>query len=244
MAPQLELAHLVAPAHTVAQSCVTEPNGQQYCVEQASGGIALAGGAILLIYLIVLVVTIIAYVSIIRKAGYSGWWVLVGLVPIVNVVFFLIFAFATWPVVAEVRALRSASYGSGPYGRPPPGGPFVPVAVPPSAGGPPMAGGPPPAAGGRPPVPGSPVPGSALPGVGAQPEVAAPAQTGESAVIPSFGEVMRAGGVTPMTVTPAAAETVAETAPAQPSAGWFPSPEGPPGRLRYWDGANWTDQYH
>jgi hypothetical protein len=31
--------------------------------------------------------------------------------------------------------------------------------------------------------------------------------------------------------------------PGHPPAGWFPSPDGPPGQLRYWDGSGWTDNY-
>ncbi|QWC18013.1 DUF805 domain-containing protein [Cellulomonas dongxiuzhuiae] len=49
---------------------------------------------------------LIAYVRIIQKAGYSGWWVLVGLVPVLNLVMFLVFAFSTWPVLKENERLR------------------------------------------------------------------------------------------------------------------------------------------
>ncbi len=37
-------------------------------------------------------------IAIIRKAGYSGWWVITQIIPVVNIVFFLIFAFKKWPV--------------------------------------------------------------------------------------------------------------------------------------------------
>lgn len=67
----------------------------------------LFGGAALVIYLAFLVVIVIAYVRIIQKAGYSGWWVLVGIVPILNVVMFLVFAFSRWPVLREREALRA-----------------------------------------------------------------------------------------------------------------------------------------
>lgn len=39
------------------------------------------------------------YVRIIRRAGYSGWWVLILLVPVVNIVMVWVFAFSTWPVL-------------------------------------------------------------------------------------------------------------------------------------------------
>lgn len=63
-------------------------------------------GVGLVVWIAVTVVFFIAYIRIIQKAGYSGWWILVGLVPILNVVMFLVFAFATWPVQRENRALR------------------------------------------------------------------------------------------------------------------------------------------
>jgi len=37
------------------------------------------------------------YVRIAHKAGYSGWWVVLMFVPIVNLVMFWVFAFANWP---------------------------------------------------------------------------------------------------------------------------------------------------
>jgi hypothetical protein len=39
------------------------------------------------------------YVRIIRRAGYSGWWVLILLVPVVNIVMVWVFAFSTWPIL-------------------------------------------------------------------------------------------------------------------------------------------------
>ncbi|MBD3777931.1 MAG: hypothetical protein IE923_01515 [Micrococcales bacterium] len=57
---------------------------------------------------------LIAYIRIIQKAGYSGWWILIGLVPVVNVVMFLVFAYSRWPVQREVDELR-ARVGGGVY---------------------------------------------------------------------------------------------------------------------------------
>ncbi len=37
------------------------------------------------------------YARVARKAGYSGWWSLTMLVPVVNVVMLWVFAFADWP---------------------------------------------------------------------------------------------------------------------------------------------------
>jgi predicted PurR-regulated permease PerM len=60
------------------------------------------------IWPLIIATGVIAYliwlpVRILRKAGYSGWWVLVGAVPVVNVVMVWVFAFADWP------RLRTAS---------------------------------------------------------------------------------------------------------------------------------------
>jgi uncharacterized membrane protein YhaH (DUF805 family) len=38
-------------------------------------------------------------VRIARKAGYSGWWSLLMLIPIVNVVVLWVFAFSSWPAL-------------------------------------------------------------------------------------------------------------------------------------------------
>ena len=60
-----------------------------------------------------------AYVRIIRRAGYSGWWILIGVVPLVNVVMFLVFAFKEWPIQRELAQLRAMT-GQGGYRSGPP----------------------------------------------------------------------------------------------------------------------------
>jgi hypothetical protein len=67
----------------------------------------LVGGAAIAVYVAITVIFLIAYIRIIQKAGYSGWWVLVAIVPILNVVMFLVFAFSRWPVLRERDALRA-----------------------------------------------------------------------------------------------------------------------------------------
>ena len=39
-------------------------------------------------------------VRILHKAGYSGWWSLLMLVPLVNIIVIWLFAFAKWPRLA------------------------------------------------------------------------------------------------------------------------------------------------
>ena len=36
--------------------------------------------------------------KIIRKAGFSGWWVAVTVIPVFNLIFLWVFAFVDWPV--------------------------------------------------------------------------------------------------------------------------------------------------
>ena len=58
-----------------------------------------------IIVLLAVALYVIPAVKIVRKAGYSGWWCLLMLIPGVNVVAYWVFAFAKWP------ALRGASAG-------------------------------------------------------------------------------------------------------------------------------------
>lgn len=74
----------------------------------------LTGGVGLVVAVAVWLIFLIAYIRIIQKAGYSGWWILIGLVPVVNVVMFLVFAYSRWPVQREVDELR-ARVGGGVY---------------------------------------------------------------------------------------------------------------------------------
>ena len=55
----------------------------------------------LLPLLIVLFLIVPPYVKIIQKAGYSGWWVLILLVPIANLVAIWVFAFSKWPTLQK-----------------------------------------------------------------------------------------------------------------------------------------------
>ena len=56
--------------------------------------------------LLLAVIFFVAYIQIIRRAGYSGWWVLVLFVPLLNIVMLLVFAYKEWPIQRELRELR------------------------------------------------------------------------------------------------------------------------------------------
>lgn len=36
-------------------------------------------------------------VKVIRKAGFSGWWVVLAFLPIINIIALWVFAFVSWP---------------------------------------------------------------------------------------------------------------------------------------------------
>lgn len=55
------------------------------------------------IWLILAAVMLIPYVKIIKKAGYSGWWILAMFVPILNFIMLWVFAFSQWPVERRAR---------------------------------------------------------------------------------------------------------------------------------------------
>ena len=52
--------------------------------------------------LLVLILLVWAFVAIfgriVNRAGYSRWWLLTMVVPIVNLIMVWVFAFANWPV--------------------------------------------------------------------------------------------------------------------------------------------------
>lgn len=52
-----------------------------------------------LFVVVIFIAVLYPYFRIIRRAGYSGWWVLAMFVPIVNVVMLWVFAFAKWPAL-------------------------------------------------------------------------------------------------------------------------------------------------
>jgi len=51
-----------------------------------------------IIILLLIAIPILLFAPIARKAGYSGWWSLLMIIPLVNLVMIWVFAFAKWPV--------------------------------------------------------------------------------------------------------------------------------------------------
>ena len=101
-----------------------------------SGAATAAIAAFGLVYAIFILVMVafycfIAYM-IVKRAGYNPWLGLLILVPLVNFVMILIFAFSEWPVQRENAALRAqlaSAGGGGTYPgtayAPPPGPPMT-----------------------------------------------------------------------------------------------------------------------
>jgi uncharacterized membrane protein YhaH (DUF805 family) len=49
--------------------------------------------------LVLLAVPMVLIARVLRRAGYSSWWVLLVLVPLVNVVALWAFAYIRWPAI-------------------------------------------------------------------------------------------------------------------------------------------------
>lgn len=72
----------------------------------------------LLISLAITVFFVYLSYRIVSKAGFNGWWALTTLVPLLNIVMIIIFAYKPWPAVEGAAAQRPA--GSGGFQAPPP----------------------------------------------------------------------------------------------------------------------------
>ncbi|MEY2503552.1 MAG: hypothetical protein QOI07_3889 [Verrucomicrobiota bacterium] len=66
----------------------------------------------LLLGIAVTVAIVLAFVRIVQKAGYSGLWVLVLLVPVLNVVMLFVFAFSEWPMLRRQHSDGSGARGA------------------------------------------------------------------------------------------------------------------------------------
>jgi hypothetical protein len=129
------------------------------------------GGGGLLLALIALVVVMVAAAKILPKAGYSPWFALLLLVPVVGLVMILVFAFSDWPAEKELRRYRQGGYGPGSGGSPAPQWPMEPPPsygsggsqFPPPSWQTPPAGSAPQSPGSAPPWPGTPPPSAPPP---------------------------------------------------------------------------------
>lgn len=88
---------------------------------------SLIGGSLITFLIgigISLLITIIVWWVIFAKAGYPGALSILMIIPLVNLIVFLVFLFGDWPVRKELRALRQqvqqarASYPQAGFGQP------------------------------------------------------------------------------------------------------------------------------
>jgi hypothetical protein len=57
-----------------------------------------------IIGIIILLVYLLPMIKILHKAGYSGWWVILIFIPLVNIIFLWVFAYADWPALRAAQA--------------------------------------------------------------------------------------------------------------------------------------------
>lgn len=55
------------------------------------------GSGSVILALLLIVIPILLFAPIAKKAGYSGWWSLLMIIPLVNLVMIWVFAFVKWP---------------------------------------------------------------------------------------------------------------------------------------------------
>ncbi len=74
----------------------------------------LQSGFFIFLYIVIVLFTIYCYFRIIVKAGYAWEYGLLAIIPVLNVIWFFIFAFDTWPIEETLRKnLNSPRQGTG-----------------------------------------------------------------------------------------------------------------------------------
>jgi hypothetical protein len=58
------------------------------------GGISVVHWIIVLLFI---VLPVWGWCTIVKKAGFSGWWGLLTIVPLVNIAMLFVFAYSKWP---------------------------------------------------------------------------------------------------------------------------------------------------
>ena len=94
--------HLIA-----ALALLLDDNSTSTSTNGAAVGAFFAAYAIFVI--IILIIGIVINWRIASKAGYPGAYSLLMLIPFVNIVILLIFAFGRWPIEQQLAALRGGS---------------------------------------------------------------------------------------------------------------------------------------
>lgn len=53
------------------------------------------------IIILIMLIPLWMFSKVIAKAGYSAWWALIGVVPLVNLIALWVFAFSKWPAAPD-----------------------------------------------------------------------------------------------------------------------------------------------
>jgi hypothetical protein len=53
------------------------------------------------IIVVIFLLPLLFFSKAVGKAGFSPWWTLLGIVPLVNLVMLWVFAYAKWPALPE-----------------------------------------------------------------------------------------------------------------------------------------------
>jgi len=75
---------------------------------------ALAGSGLIisLVFLAIFIFSIVIYWRIASKAGYPGVASLLLLIPLVNIIMIIIFAFSEWPIEKRAKGMMGAGPGT------------------------------------------------------------------------------------------------------------------------------------
>ncbi len=69
--------------------------------------LAIAIALFILIVLLITFLLVLSYCKMFKKAGYSWAWGLIWLIPFGKIVLPLVLAFSDWPVLRELRKLKT-----------------------------------------------------------------------------------------------------------------------------------------
>lgn len=65
------------------------------------GSLAIWHWIVVLVYLASVVLFFVSAIRILQRTGYSGFWSLVSLIPVVNIIMLWRFSKAEWPALTE-----------------------------------------------------------------------------------------------------------------------------------------------
>jgi hypothetical protein len=98
----------------LAQYSSSGPNNVQQATPVVFAGASLVCVAVVAIAVIAFMIFV--WGTIFKKAGYSFWMSILMIIPIVQLIWLLVFAFSKWPIQQELESLRmgrTGGYGGG-----------------------------------------------------------------------------------------------------------------------------------